>query len=96
MSRNYGTAQRQPKYPEKDGNSECPESCGTTTFRTKKFWTTPLKLSRNSFVRFWRSVVPIFKKCPEIQQKDSVLNKSMMMIAFITFKSSLVPLLEGL
>jgi len=35
MSRNYGTAKSQPKYQEKDRNAECPESCATTTFRTK-------------------------------------------------------------
>ena len=45
-------------------------------FPDKKFLD---KSSRNSFVRFyhvWRSVVPIFKKCPEIQQTSSVWNES--------------------
>jgi len=30
MSRNYGTAKSQPKYPEKDGNAAFQEGCGTT------------------------------------------------------------------
>ena len=37
MSRNYGTAKSQPKYPEKDGNAECQESCVRPVL-TERYW----------------------------------------------------------